>query len=100
VDGDDWRPPRRNGNYCCIRGVTRSMAAWARLCGIERHTLFMMCRRHGQAYMVRRIKDGLAGRYDPTWWHNRAGKGVVRDPKERDKRRLLTISKQDCENVT
>jgi hypothetical protein len=92
MDGDDWKVPRRNGSYVCIGRITRSMADWAKLSAIERHTLFMMRKRHGLSYMVQRIKQGIAGTYDPLWWHNRAGKGVIRDPKTRDKRRCLTIS--------
>jgi hypothetical protein len=94
------REYRRNGHYVCIRGVTRSITAWARLCGIGHPTLCMMHRRHGTAVMVRAIKAGLRGDYDPLWWHNRAGKGVIRDPKTRDKRRCLTIADSECENVS
>jgi hypothetical protein len=99
VDGDEWKPPRRGGSYLCIRGITHNMATWARLCGIERHTLFMMRRRHGLAYMVQRIKRGLKGDYDPLWWQNRGGKGLRRTPGAPDKR-YLTIDKQSAENVT
>jgi len=75
---EEWKPPRRNGHYICIGRVTLSMGEWARRCGIERHTLFQMQARHGKPYMVRRIKQGMKGEYDPTWWHKRAGKVVTR----------------------
>ena len=75
------------------------MADWATLSGIERHTLFMMRQRKGLAYMVQRIKQGIAGTYDPLWWQNRGGKGLIR-PKGATDKRHLTVCNSNCENVT